>query len=370
MAQTFLDHLEAIEDPRIPGMVHYSLAEILVVILVGFLCRCEDVDEMVDLAEEQLCWFRKLLPFAQGVAPAQTMRRCLARLNPKQLDQAFAGWVAELGERVRGVIAIDGKTLRGSKHSADGRGALHLVQAYAHEAGLVLASCATHAKSNEITAIPELLEMIDIHGAIITIDAMGTQTEIASKIVKGGGDYVLALKGNQGTLHEDVADWFADPGLAGISQGHTTVDIGHGRIEERTIRAADAGWLAERHPGWAKLSSIVAVTSWRTNKKTGEMSSETRLYISSLPPEPEALADAIRAHWSIETNLHWTLDVTFHEDQCRIRKDHAPQNRANIRRMALNMLKQDPEKKSIKRKRFKAFINTTYRAQILGVNDL
>jgi hypothetical protein len=140
MAQTFLDHLEAIEDPRIPGMVHYSLAEILVVILIGFLCRCEDVDEMVDLAEEQLCWFRKLLPFAQGVAPAQTMRRCLARLNPKQLDQAFAGWVAELGERVRGVIAIDGKTLRGSKHSADGTGALHLVQAYAHEAGLVLAA--------------------------------------------------------------------------------------------------------------------------------------------------------------------------------------------------------------------------------------
>lgn len=366
MAQTFLDHIEAIEDPRIPGMVHYPLTEILVVIMVGFLCRCEDFDEFEDLAEEELAWFRKLLPFAQGVAPAQTMRRTLARLNPKQLDQAFAGWVAALGECVRGVIAIDGKTLRGSKHSSDGTGALHLVQAYAHEAGLVLASCATHAKSNEITAIPELLKMIDIHGAIITIDAMGTQTEIASKIIKGGGDYVLALKGNQGTLQEDVADWFADPGLAGISQVHATVDSGHGRIEERTIRSADAGWLAERHPGWAKLSTIVAVTSRRTNKKTGEISSETRLFISSLPPEPQALADAIRAHWSIENNLHWTLDVAFREDECRIRKNHAPQNLANIRRFALNMLKQDTTKISIKRKRFKALINTKYRAQMLG----
>lgn len=366
MAQTFLDHIEAIEDPRIPGMVHYPLAEMLLVILVGFLCRCEDFDEMVDFAEEELAWFRKLLPFEQSVAPAQTMRRTLARLNPRQLDLAFSGWVADLGERVRGVIAIDGKTLRGSKHSADGTGALHLVQAYAHEAGLMLASCATRAKSNEITAIPELLEMIDIHGAIVTIDAMGTQTEIAGKIIKGGGDYVLALKGNQSSLQEDVADWFADPVLAGISQVHKTVEVGHGRIEERTIRAADAGWLAERHPAWPKLTSIVAVTSRRTNKKSGEVSCETRLYISSLPPDPEALATAIRAHWSIENNLHWTLDVTFREDQCRIRKDHAPQNLANIRRFALNMLKQDPLKISIKRKRFKALINPTYRSQILA----
>lgn len=366
MAQTFLDRIEAIEDPRIPGMVHYPLAEILLVVLVGFLCRCEDFDEIVDLAQEEVVWFRKLLPFAQGVAPAQTMRRTLARLNPKQLDQAFSGWVSELGDRVRGVIAIDGKTLRGSKHSSDGAGALHLVQAYAHEAGLVLASCATQAKSNEITAITALLAMIDIHGAIVTIDAMGTQTDIAGKIVKGGADYVLALKGNQGALHEDVADWFADPGLAGISQVHATVDIGHGRIEERTIRSADAAWLAQRHPGWAKLSSIVAATSRRTNKKSGEISSETRLYISSLPPEPETHADAIRAHWSIENNLHWTLDVTFREDECRIRKDHAPQNLANIRRFALNMLKQDPSKISIKRKRLKALMNPNYRLQILG----
>jgi predicted transposase YbfD/YdcC len=366
MAQAFLDHIEAIEDPRIPGMVHYPLPEILLVVLVGFLCRAEDIDEMEDLAAEDLEWFRKLLPFTHGVAPAQTIRRTLARLNPRQLDIAFSGWVADLGERIRGVIAIDGKTLRGSKHNVDGTGALHLVQAYAHEAGLVLASRATQAKSNEITAIPELLEMIDIHGAIVTIDAMGTQTEIASTIIKRGGDYVLALKGNQDSLHEDATLWFADPGLAKARQVHTSIEAGHGRIEERTILAGDARWLAERHAAWAKLTSIVAITSKRTNKKSGAASCETRYYISSLPPDPQALAAAIRAHWSIENNLHWTLDVAFNEDQCRIRKDHAPQNLANIRRFALNMLKKDTSKMSIKRKRFKAMINPTYRSQILA----
>jgi predicted transposase YbfD/YdcC len=287
-------------------------------------------------------------------------------LNPRQLELAFSGWVADLGERVRGVIAIDGKTLRGSKHNADGTGALHLVQAYAHEAGLVLASCATQAKSNEITAIPELLEMIDVHGAIVTIDAMGTQTAIASKIIKGGGDYVLALKGNQETLHDDVALWFADPELARGCKVHSSVESGHGRIEERTVLAADATWLAERHPGWSKLASIAAVSARITNKKSGAVSCETRLFISSLPADPEVLAASIRAHWSIENNLHWTLDVAFNEDQCRIRKDHGPQNMAMIRRLALNMLKKDPSKMSIKRKRFKAMLNTTYRSQILA----
>lgn len=231
---------------------------------------------------------------------------------------------------------------------------------------MVLASCATHAKSNEITAIPELLAMIDIHGAIITIDAMGTQTEIARHIIKSGGDYVLALKGNQGSLHADVATWFADPGLAGISKTHRSVDDGHGRIEERTALAADTGWLAKRHPNWSKLTSIVAVKARRTNKKSGAVSCETRLYISSLPPDPEALAAAIRAHWSIENNLHWVLDVSFNEDQCRIRKDHAPQNLAIIRRIALNMLKNEPSKMPIKQKRLKAMLDTKFRSRVFA----
>jgi predicted transposase YbfD/YdcC len=366
MVKTFLDHIGEIKDPRIPGMVHYPLSEILLVILVGFLCRAEDFDEMEYLGIEELQWLRTLLPFAQGVAPAQTMRRTLARLNPRQLELAFSGWVSDLVARVRGVIAIDGKTLRGSKHSADGTGALHLVQAYAHEAGLVLASCATCAKSNEITAIPELLKLIDIHGAIITIDAMGTQKAIARTIIKGCGDYVLALKGNQGSLHDDVAAWFADPALVEISKSYSSIETGHGRIEERTILAADAKWLAKRHPDWPSLTSIVAVRARRTNKKSGAVSCETRLYIASLPPDPEALADAIRAHWSIENNLHWTLDVAFHEDQCRIRKDHAPQNLAMIRRIALNMLKREPSKMPVKRKRLKAMLDTEFRSSIFA----
>lgn len=199
MSASFLDHIRDIEDPRVPGMVLYPLDEILLTVLVGLLCRAEDFDEIDEVCSELLDWLRRFLPFEHGIAPAQTLRRTLARLDPRRLEEGFAAWTARLAGRIRGVVAVDGKTVRGSKLDADGKGALHLVAAWAHEAGLLLAQRAVDAKSNEITAIPELLDMLEIEGAIVTIDAMGTRKEIAAKIVARKADYVLALKGNQRT---------------------------------------------------------------------------------------------------------------------------------------------------------------------------
>lgn len=367
MSASFLDHIVDVEDPRVPGMIVYRLDEILLTVLVGLLCRAEDFDEIEDVGVELLDWLRRILPFASGIAPAQTLKRTLARLDPRQLETAFAAWVKSLAGRIRGVIAIDGKTVRGSRRDADGTGALHLVQAWAHEAGLVLASRAVDTKSNEITAIPELLDMLALEGAIVTIDAMGTQKQIAAKIISGKADYVLALKGNQATLEADVALFFDDPVLAADCWYHEEEpQAGHGRIEERTIRAADAAWLAERHPDWKGLASILAVTVRRTIKKTGAVSIETRLFISSLPPDPVHLAAAVRAHWSVENNLHWVLDMTFREDACRIRKDHSARNLATIRRTALNMLRREPSNTSLKRKRLKALMSPAYREALIA----
>ena len=366
MSVTFLDHIKAVEDQRIPGMTTYPLDEVLLTVLVGLLCRMEDFDEMAMFGEEQLSWLRRFLPFRHGVAPAQTLRRVLRALDPKALAGAFSSWVASLQAKVSGVVAIDGKTLRGTKRDKSGAGALHVVSAYAHEAGLVLAARAVETKGNEITAIPELLDLLAIEGAIVTIDAIGTQKAIAAKIVEKKADYVLALKENQGSLHADVADFFADPALAAGCLDHRRSQAGHGRIEERVARVADAAWLAERHPQWPGLRSIAAITAARTDKKTGAASTETRLYISSLPPDPARLLAASRSHWSIENNLHWQLDVTFREDECRTRKDYAAINLAMMRHAALNHLKREPTKIPIKRKRLKASIDPDFRTALLA----
>lgn len=366
MSVSFLDHISDIEDPRVPGMVLYPLDEVLLSVLVGLLCRAEDLDEIEDICTDVLDWLRLFLPFERGIAPAQTLRRTLARLDPRGLEEAFARWTASLTERVRGVVAVDGKTVRGSKQDASGKGALHLVSAFAHDAGLILAQRAVGGKSNEITAIPDLLDMLVLDGAIVTIDAMGTQKEIAARIVAKKADYVLALKGNQGALKNDASLFFADPALAADCPCHKEIVSGHGRIEERIVRAADATWLAQRHPEWRDLSSVAAVTNHRTNKRTGRTATETRLYISSMPPDPVRLAAAARAHWSIENKLHWSLDVAFREDECRTRKDHSARNLAMIRRAVLNMLRRDPTKLSIKRKRLKAAMNPTFRATVLA----
>jgi len=369
MSKNFLDYIKVVEDHRIPGMTTYPLDEVLLTVLVGLLCRGEDFDEIEMICEEHLAWLRRFLAFRDGIAPAQTLRRVLRALDPAALERAFSTWVASLQEKVSGVVAIDGKTLRGSKRDKSGAGALHLVSAYAHAAGLTLGQRAVSDKSNEITAIPELLEMLAIEGTVVTIDAMGAQKAIAAKIIDRKADYLLALKGNQETLHQDAAEFFADPVLAAGCPRERQIGSGHGRIEERICLAADATWLAERHPGWKALRSIAQVTATRTDKKTGKSSTETRLYISSLRPDPARLLADSRSHWSIENNLHWQLDVTFREDECRTRKDHAARNLATLRRAALNLLRCQPSKISLKRKRLKAALNPKFREAVLFVND-
>jgi predicted transposase YbfD/YdcC len=347
-------------------MTTYPLDEVLLTVLVGLLCRGEDFDEIEIICEEHLSWLRRFLPFRDGIAPAQTLRRVLWALDPAALERAFSSWVASLQEKVSGVVAIDGKTLRGSKQDKSGAGALHLVSAYAHASGLALAHRAVADKSNEIAAIPELLEMLEIEGAVVTIDAMGAQAAIAAKIIDRKADYLLALKENQETLHRDAAEFFADPVLAADCPRERQGASGHGRIEERICLAADAAWLAERHPKWKALRSIAQVAATRTDKKTGESSTETRFYISSLPPDPARILAASRSHWSIENNLHWQLDVTFREDECRARKDYAARNLATLRKAVLNLLRREPSKISLKRKRLKAALNPDFRDAILS----
>lgn len=366
MSLGFLDHMRVVPDHRIPGMLTYPLDEILLATLVGVVCGADDWEGIEEIARGTLEWLRGFLPFTNGVPTAQTFRKVFRLLDTQALARGFAAWAASARGVEGQVVAVDGKTLRGSKMSPDGTGALHLVSAYATEAGLVLGQRAVDGKSNEITAIPELLDMLNLKGAIVSIDAMGTQKEIASRIVDNGADYVLALKGNQASLHEDAALFFADPALTADCARTQNTDAGHGRIEERSCRAAEASWLAERHPDWKGLRSLAAVTARRIDKRSGAESVETRFYITSLAPDPKATLAAVRAHWGIENTLHWTMDVTFDEDRCRTRKDDSPLNLAVIRHASLNILKTDNTRGSLRRKRLRACVDPEFRTRLFA----
>lgn len=291
----------------------------------SLLCGANSWEDMALYGREKLGRLRSFLPYEHGYPCKDTLRRFFRQLDSEQFQAVFVGWMQSvhpvLAEQV---VAIDGKTARHSFDS-DEKSAFHMVSAFAAEARLVLGQQAVDEKSNEIVAIPKLLDMLALDGAIVTIDAMGCQHKIADKILLKEGHYVLALKGNQGTLHDNIKTFFDDGTLKKAGKFTTQTDAGHGRIETRTCTVTDdIQWLKDRHPLWQSIHSIVAIDS--IVELENATVTETRFYITSLPPEPEKLLHAIRSHWAIENSLHWSLDMTFNNDYNRSRKDDAPAN--------------------------------------------
>jgi len=331
-------------------------------------------DSWVDLelfGKSKKGWLQGFLELPNGIPSHDTFGRVFARLDAQQFRARFLEWVQAVSAVTRGqVIAIDGKTVRRSHDKSLGKSAIHMVSAWASENRLVLGQTKVAEKSNEITAIPELLALLDVAGCIVTIDAMGCQKEIARLIIEESGDYVLALKANQGQLYREVQELFEDEGLVSAEGDfHEAVNKGHGRVEHRRCWSiADAEYLSYLNPHgeWPGLRSVAKVTGER---RIGEENSkESRYYISSLPGDAEQLLWAVRTHWGIENSLHWVLDIAFREDESRVRKGHGPENLATIRHTALNLLRQETTSKGgVKARRLRAGWDEDYLLKVLSL---
>jgi predicted transposase YbfD/YdcC len=352
---------EDLTDPRVERTRRHDLFELVVVALCGTIAGADSWLDIERFGKERLDWLQTFLKLEEGIPSHDTFGRVFARLDPAQLAACIQQWFDDIGRELGQHIVIDGKTLRGSGDKAAGKNPLHLVSAWASEARLTLGQIAVDSKSNEITAIPLLLELLDLKGATVTIDAMGCQKEIAAKIVAGGGDYVLALKDNHPKLHEAVAQEFtaafeAQRPPAEMRQ-YTTVETSRGRKERRTYVALPAPKSLPGFADWVGLATLVMVV--RITEKAGVETGEVSYYLSSLPAKVKKLGSLIRQHWSIESQLHWVLDVTFTEDKSRIRKQHAPQTSAMLRRLAVSILSQDTSiKDNIRGKRYRACLST------------
>jgi len=345
---SFMDTFEKIDDPRAERNKLYSVYEILLVTFLSVICGAEGWIDVENFGRAKINYLRRFSAFINGVPSDDTFRRFFRSLDIEQFKAMFREWVQSLAKTVDAkVIAIDGKS---SRRSYDGDGnMLHMVSAFASEARIVLGQEKVSEKSNEITAIPKLLNWLDIKGHIVTIDAMGCQYSIANQIVEKGGDYIFSLKGNQGTLSDDVELYFKDSFVKNELKTHIDYDKGHGRIETRKCLVAhDVAWLRDLHPNWKTIQSIILIEASAESK--GKKREETRYFISSLKePEAEKVQKSIRLHWGIENTLHWILDMSFNEDYSRIRKGNAPEIMAIIRHFALNLLQQNkPPRQSIK----------------------
>jgi predicted transposase YbfD/YdcC len=357
-----------LEDPRINRQKLHKLSDILVIAICGVICGADNWVAIEAFGQSKKSWFTKLLDLEHGIPSHDTFGKVFAAIDSEKFSECFIKWVSGMTTLFSGeVIAIDGKTVRRSADKAQNKKAIHMVSAWAQQNRLVLGQIKVDEKSNEITAIPKLLAQLDIVGAIVTTDAMGCQYRIMDQIVKQGGDAVLCLKGNQGSLNDDVRQWFENQPLDTQLNEHYNLDYDHGRIEQRTIKSnQDVGWLRTRHPKWENIQSILSVTAKRD--LNGKISQETRYFISSLKDTcPEKLGQIVRAHWSVENELHWTLDVAFDEDQARTRKGHSAANMSILRHLTLNLLKQEKtEKVGIKIKRQKAGWNEAYLLKVLN----
>jgi len=365
----FFSHFRIIRDPRIERTKKHRLETILFIAICGVISGAESWVEIEQFGEEKKEWLARYVDLTNGIPSHDTFGQVFALLDPEIFCKSFLGWIQTIRQRTQGeVIAIDGKTVRRSHDRTNGKEALHLVHAWASENHLMLGQIETDEKSNEITAIPKLLQMLELRGAIVTLDAMGTQKEIAQTIRDQEGDYVMALKGKQNLLYEEVQQYWEDPKLPPEEyHEYETVDKGHGRMEIRRYRVSQQiDWL-EPKSEWAGLKSIGRVEAERTIQ--GETSVEHRYYLTSLEANAQELARVVRSHWTIENNLHWALDISFREDESRVRIGHAAQNFALLRRMALALLKKDKASKvGIKARRLKAGWNPVYLESVLFRN--
>jgi predicted transposase YbfD/YdcC len=365
-------HFTALADPRVERTRLHPLLSIVVIAICAVISGAESWDDIEAFGEAKAAWFAEFLDLPHGIPSHDTFNRVFAALDPVQFRAGFLAWMQAVATVLpTEVIALDGKTVRRSHDRAGGTGPIHLVSAWATSNRLVLAQVKVAAKSNEITALPELLEQLAVAGCIVTIDAMGCQRAIAEQIVAQGGDYVLALKGNQGTLQQEVVDTFTQveaDGWEAVTHDYAEqLDKGHGRLERRRhwvlTDHALLAWLQAAHH-WPGLQAIGLVEATRQVGTTS--TSEQRYYLLSAPLAAQAFGAAVRSHWGIENQVHWVLDVVFHEDQSRIRQGVAAENFAVLRHMALNLLRHSPrDRLSLKARRLKAGWDTVYLLRVL-----
>lgn len=362
---SIIHHFSSIQDPRVNRQKRHQLQDVFFITLCAVICGADNWVAIEEFGKAKEEWFTELLELKYGIPSHDTFGDIFAVIDTDEFSECFSNWVADLASLTDGeVIAIDGKCLRRSIDKASNKAAIYMVSAWAQQNSLVLGQVKVADKSNEITAIPTLLSRLDIAGAVITMDAMGCQKKIAKQIIEKESDYVLSLKGNQGSLHEDVTTFFESslsPEAAVI-----TFDVGHGRFETRSVRVTDEiEWLKENH-SWVGLRSIIAVTAIRETKN--KITEETRYFISSLSADnPNQLEHAIRAHWAVENNLHWVLDMAFDEDSNRTRQGYSASNLAVIRHIALNLIKKEKTSKvGVKTKRLKAGWDNDYLLKIIG----
>lgn len=360
-------YFRRLKDPRVVGRSQHLLVDIIVLAICGVIADCDDWSEIVLFAQKRLAWFKRFLKLPNGVPSHDTFERVFSKLEPRSLQCCCLAWLRAVADLLgMGHIAIDGKTLCGSAGSQ--WGPLHVVSAWATEANLTLGQVAVAGKSNEITAIPALLELLDLRGALVTIDAMGCQKAIAAKIVARGGDYVLAVKGNQEHLLEDVQDT-VERALNGelpahVVLQHNTTERGHGREENRCYVVVHHVKDIRDREAWPKLKTVGMCASERTVK--GNTTTEVRYFIGSRKMGVRHYAKVLRGHWRIENSLHWQLDISLSEDDSRIQERQAAENVALLRKLALSLLKQNPAKDSIARKRKAAALDTDFLAELLA----
>lgn len=366
-------HFSILRDPRIDRTKRHKLIDIVSIAICGVICGADNWVDIELFGNSKKEWLETFLDLPNGIPSHDTFGDVFARMDPVDFQTCFVSWVSAVQEITRGqVIGVDGKTVRRSHDRSGGKSAIHMVSAWASANHLVLGQTKVDEKSNEITAIPELLRTLSISGCIITIDAMGCQREIAETIIKGDADYVLAVKENQAGLYERTVDLFKE-GLkdrfVGVDHDyHETISKGHGRIETRRCWViSDDAWLAYAHDGkpWAGLNSLAMVSCKR--QMGTEASEESRFYISSLSGKAEHMLEAVRGHWSVENSLHWVLDMVFREDESRIRKGHGPENFAVLRHIAINLIKKETTSKGgVKARRNRAGWDNSYLLKVLN----